>query len=62
MQLNDLKPAWRQMKLLNAMQPMDSDEVLSIIAGQQKVDKANYQGIALKVIMFIVLTFFCQGG
>lgn len=62
MRLNDLKPAWKQVKLLNAMRPIDSNEILLIIENQEQAPKTNLQAVALNVVIFVVITFLCQGG
>jgi len=62
MQLNNLKPAWKQLKLLNAMQHIDSKEILSMIERTEKTNKTNLQRVVLNTIMFIIITIFCQGG
>ena len=56
MQLNDLKPAWKQLKLLNALNPIESNEILSIIESRENRNKTKLQRV------FIVITIFCQGG
>ena len=62
MPLNDLKPAWKQLKLLNAMQHIESKEILSIIENPENTNKTKLQRVLLNIIMFIVITIFCQGG
>ena len=62
MQLNDLKPAWKQLKLLNAMNHIESNEILSIIERRENTNKTKLQRVLLNIIMFIVITIFCQGG
>lgn len=62
MQLNDLKPAWKQLKLLNAMNHIESNEILSIIERRENMNKTKLQRVLLNIIMFIVITIFCQGG
>ena len=62
MQLNNLRPAWKQIKLLNALQPIASEEILSIIEGSGNSDRPKLQSVFFNVVMFIVITIFCQGG
>ena len=62
MQLNDLKPAWKQLKLLNAMNHIESNEILSIIERRENTNKTKLQRVLLNIIMFVVITIFCQGG
>jgi hypothetical protein len=60
MQLNDLESAWRQVKLLNAMHPIESKEILSII---EITDSANRTKLLfLNLVLFMIITIFCQGG
>ena len=62
MQLNNLKPAWKQIKLLNGMQPIESEVILSMIEESGSLDKPKLQIVFFNVVMFIVITIFCQGG
>ena len=62
MQLNDLKPAWRQMKLLHAMPLMEAEEILSIIERPEKVNNTGLQKAFFGLVMLVVTTLFCQGG
>ena len=62
MQLNDLKPAWKQLKLLNALYPIESNEILSIIESRENRNKTKLQRVLLNIVIFIVITIFCQGG
>ena len=61
MNLNDLKPAWRQFLLFNSLEPMNQREVLSIIDGADRQTTRRLTGV-MTMIMFIVLTACCQGG
>ena len=62
MQLNDLKPAWKQLKLLNALNTIESNEILSIIESRENMNKTKLQRVFLNIVIFIVITIFCQGG
>lgn len=62
MQLKDLKPAWKQLKLLNAMHHIESKEILLIIENAEKTNKTKLQRVVFNTVMFIVITIFCQGG
>ena len=63
MNLNNLKPAWRQFQLLNSMQPIDQEEILLMIEG---ADRHTIKGLLPRfmtnTIMFIILIVCCQGG
>ena len=60
MQLNDFESAWKQLKLLDAMHPIESKEILSIIEVAEHVNRTKM--VLLNLSMFIVITIFCQGG
>ena len=62
MPLNNLKPAWKQVKVLNAMQSIESEDILSIIEGAENNDKTKLQRVLVSLGMFIIITIFCQGG
>jgi len=62
MQLNDLKSAWEQIKLIHSLEPIVSSEVLNIIEQPQASGKSKVQSILVNVIMFIVITMICQSG
>ncbi len=60
MQLNDFESAWKQLKLSNAMHHIESKEILSIIEVAENVKRTKL--VLLNLSMFIIITFFCQGG
>ena len=62
MQLNDFKPAWKQFKLLNSLEPIESKEILSIIEGAEASQTINSTLATLNIVMFVLITFICQGG
>ena len=62
MRLKDLKPAWKQFQFLNAMHPVDSKEILSIIEVTEIAHKVKIQRALLNMFIFIMLTISCQGG
>ena len=62
MQLKDLKTAWKQIQLLNAMHPVGSKEILSIIEATEVTYKVKIQQALLNMMIFIMLTISCQGG
>ena len=62
MRINDLKPAWKQLKLLNAMQHIESKEILSIIENPENTNKTKLQRVLFNIVIFIVITIFCQSG
>lgn len=60
MQLNDLESAWKQLKLLDAMHHIESKEILSIIEKDGHVNRTKL--VLHNLVMFIMITIFCQGG
>jgi hypothetical protein len=44
------------------MQPMESEEILSIIEGSENVGKTKLKRVLLDLAMFIAITIFFQGG
>lgn len=62
MRLSNLKSAWEQLKVQNAMQSLDSGEILAIIGGSEQADKTKLKAVLLNLAMFIIITIFCQGG
>lgn len=62
MNLNNLKPAWRQFVLFNSMQPTDQKEILFIIERADRGAIRRSPGFMANAIMFIMLTLCCQGG
>ncbi|MEZ4974449.1 MAG: hypothetical protein R2820_14145 [Cyclobacteriaceae bacterium] len=62
MNLSNLKPAWRQYRLMNSMQSMDQVEVLSILDRAEEIAVSTAHNYLINAAMFMVLTLFCQGG
>ncbi|NOT73553.1 MAG: hypothetical protein HOP08_01405 [Cyclobacteriaceae bacterium] len=62
MNLNNLKPAWRQLVLFNSMQSMDQKDILSIIEQADIRSARRLPGLLINTLMFIILTVCCQGG
>lgn len=62
MQLNNFNSAWRQLKLLNSMQQIESKDILAIIDSSENTDRIKLQRVLINVVIFVVVTFFCQGG
>jgi hypothetical protein len=60
MQLNDLESAWKQFKVLNGMQHVESSEILSIIEMAERVNRTRLRLINLT--MFMMVTILCQAG
>ncbi len=62
MHLNNLKLAWKQLKIMNALQLIESNEILSIIEKPENMNNIKLQRFLFGLIMLIFITFFCQGG
>ena len=62
MQLKDLKPAWQQQKLRNALQPIDQGDILLLIEGAAPQRGSALQRVLLQVIVFLCITLICQSG
>ncbi len=62
MNIDNLKQAWKQQKVLNAMEYIDSNEILSIIEETQSEKTIKLKRFCYGLVVFILLTFFCQGG
>ena len=62
MNLNNLKPAWQQFRLLNSMQSMDKEEILFIIERAERVGISKVHKYLINSIVFTVLIICCQGG
>jgi hypothetical protein len=62
MNLNNLRPAWRQFLLFNSMQPIDQKEILFIIERADRQTIKRLPGFMTNIIMFVILTVCCQGG
>ena len=62
MNLDNLKPAWRQFRLVNSMQSMDKEEILFIIERAEEMSISKIHKYLMSSILFTVLTICCQGG
>lgn len=62
MQLDHFNSAWRQFKLLNGMAHIESREILLIIENAENPDVSKWQRVLFSLVMFAVVTIFCQGG
>ncbi len=62
MNLNNLRPAWRQFRSLNALDRIGEAEILDIIACQENLATSRLPRLLFNTVMFIMLTLCCQGG
>ena len=59
MQLNDLKSAWKQTKLMNGMHSSNAQDILALI---DQPPTSRKKRLLMDLVMFILLTIICQGG
>jgi hypothetical protein len=62
MQLDNLKLAWKQLKIMNAIQLIESNEILSIIEKAETMNNVKLQRFLFGLVLFIFITIFCKGG
>jgi len=62
MNLNNLKPAWQQFRLLNSLQSIRKGEILFIIEQAEDMRTSKMHRGLINSIMFTVLVICCQGG
>jgi hypothetical protein len=62
MNLNNLKPAWKQFVRSNSMQSIDQKEILFIIERADRRTIGRLPGVMINTMMFVILTVCCQGG
>ena len=61
MQLNNLESAWKQLKLMNTMEPFDSNAILTLLETESQ-SSSKFHRMMIKLIMVIVITIICTGG
>jgi hypothetical protein len=62
MNLNNLKPAWRQFQFLNSMERMDREEILFMLDKAEGMAIRKTNRLVMHAMTFLVLTCCCQGG
>jgi hypothetical protein len=62
MHLNNLRIAWKQLKMINAIQLIESNEILSIIEKPENMNNMKLQRFLFGLAMFIFITIICQSG
>jgi hypothetical protein len=62
MNLDNLKPAWQQFRLLNSMQPMAQEEIIFIINRAEDMSASKIHRFLMGSVMFIILAVCFQGG
>ncbi len=62
MPLNNLRSAWRQLKIMNGIQLIESNEILSIIEDSRSTNSTDLPKLLLRLAALILVTFICQAG
>jgi len=62
MNLNNLKPAWQQYRLLNSMQSVEKEEILFMIEQAEDMSINKLHRFFTNTAMFMLLTICIQGG
>jgi len=62
MNLNNLKPAWRQFRLLNSMEAMDREEILLIIDQAEAGSISTIHRYLINSFIVALLIVCCQAG
>ena len=62
MPLNDLKPAWKQYKLQQALPDLETREILALIEHPEVKRKTWLTMNLLQLFLFTAITLICQGG
>lgn len=62
MQLNDLKPTWKQYKFINSLQPLASEDIILMIDQVESTDQFKISRLILNISMFIIMAIIIQGG
>jgi hypothetical protein len=62
MNLNQLKPAWRQYVLFHSLPSLDREEILSIIETAERQSLRRWPRQIAGALSFLILTACCQGG
>ncbi len=62
MLLNNLKTAWKQLKIINTIPPIESNEILSIIEEHENLNNNKIYRVLYRLVIFFFMTILCQGG
>lgn len=62
MSLNELKPAWKQFKLIHSLPAISEEEILRILEEAESKTSSKKHVLLLNTIIFLVLTLLFQGG
>ncbi len=62
MLLNNLKTAWKQLKVINAIPLIESNEILSIIEEHENLNNNKIYRVLYRLVIFLFMAILCQGG
>lgn len=62
MQLDNLKPAWKQLKIINAIELIESNEILAVIEKPENMNNIRLHRFLFGLAIFLFITIICQGG
>ena len=62
MNINNLKPAWRQLKLLHSLDAMDQKEIIQLIEPREGLVTGRAYKVFSNYALFLFLMLCCQGG
>ncbi len=62
MPLNNLKTAWKQLKIINTIPLIESNEILSIIEEHENLNNNKTYRVLYRLVIFFFMAILCQGG
>jgi hypothetical protein len=62
MNLDNLRPAWRQFRLSNSLRRMEQGEILFMLERAEGMALSKTNRFLTPSLVFVVLTICCQGG
>jgi hypothetical protein len=62
MNLDNLKPAWRQFQLVSSMRTLNEGEILLLLETAEAAEINKTHRLLMHAFTFIVLILCCQGG
>jgi len=62
MNLDKLKPAWSQVKVMHQFDPLSTAEILSMIEKEERdAARFSWEGMARYTVLYSLLLICCQG-
>jgi hypothetical protein len=62
MNLNNLKPAWRQFRFVNSLTSVDTAEILLLIERTEEKNVSKIHQYFVSAILFGLIAISCQAG